>query len=195
MNNLTRHAGRREHAMKVAIRATWCACFALLLAGCNGSQDAPQNQSQPQKRETPEKRQTSGEIFTRDSSTIIKQSGAMIYFLNSNERDSLDVLIKGWRSRQYENDRDSLNRDSKEYAELFDKHKRDDGKVYDPDVIETLNSVTRRMEDTKRRIESKEYDSRIDVDDPAVKGFLQSTHWTVADSEGRFSVILPLAQE
>lgn len=140
-------------------------------------------------------REISGEIFTRDSKGVVMQSGVAIHFLTAKEREQFELLLKGWRNKEYQEDNELMISASKEYTELFATHKNEDGKVYKKDIIKELDRLQWVVAAAKRRIEEKEYDDKISLDDRAMKLFLASVHRIAADTEGKFKVTVSLGRE
>lgn len=59
----------------------------------------------------------------------------------------------------------------------------------------TLGEMAQTINKTKARIEEKIYDKQFPLNEEPIKQFLSSVHWTTADSEGEFKVLLSLGRE
>ena len=153
--------------------------MAILLTGCS------------------KQKEISGEIFTRNyKNEIIRQSGTAIYFLTSKEHEKYERLLKGWHEKEYEDDRALWTTNYQQYTNLFNKYKKDDGKVYDPDIISQLSMIEAGMDVAKANIEQRLHDKDISLRgcDP-IEQFLAQVQRTVADSEGKFKLVLVLGHE
>jgi gas vesicle protein len=171
--------------MKPATVIISCLALCCVFAGCS------------------KQREISGEVFSHDfKKGIVKESGTLVCFLTAQEHDRFDELVKGSRDRHYQHDRQLWDRSHKEYMALFDKHKRDDGKVYGSDageeVMDKLKALESAISEAKTNIEQKVYDREISFDDEGreqLKQLMASVHRTTADAEGKFKVILSIGTE
>ncbi len=156
-------------------------------------------------------REISGEIFTRDPKKgIMKEAGTVIYFLTAAEHERFESLLRKLRDEAYTQERKTKDDYYKEYSELFDKHKKEDGKVHGDagqDVMNDLKRFEKGFKDAEIAINEKSYDRRISLGNEfistdedknlilPIKQFMTSVHRTIADVEGKFKVILSLGGE
>jgi hypothetical protein len=172
-----------------------CVALLFVVTGCSEQQRQQLQQLQEQRRGI------AGEIFTRArlsyglKGEVIKQGGSAVHFLTSSERDMFESLLKEWRDQMYKNEYENWNKAYKDYTALVDKYKGTDGEVHDEAVVKQLNSMASDAKHAKSMIEEKRYDDQISFNYDPIKKFLTSVHHTVADSEGRFNVILALGKE
>jgi hypothetical protein len=156
--------------------------MAMLLTGCS------------------KQKEISGEIFTRITRNykdeIIRQSGTAIYFLTSKEHETFERLLKEWHEKEYEDDRALWATNYQQYTNLFNKYKKDDGKVYDPDIISQLNVIEAKMDVAKANIEQRLHDEDLSLRryEP-IEQFLTQVQRTVADSEGKFKLVLVMSHK
>jgi hypothetical protein len=165
----------------------WCFCFSLILPGCSKQQESSHRQ------DASEKREISAEIFTRNSKNeIVKQSGAVIYFLTASEHEKFVPLLQEWRNkykskhepnslvREYRRQMPNDPRIDDELTILFGKTNDADGRYNGyPDFLEDYSRLTRPAT----------------LNQEPIKQFLLSVHSTTADSEGKFKVLLSFGQE
>src|SRR5438128_9623741 len=111
-------------------------------------------------------RETSGEMFSHDSKgAVVKESGTVIHFLTPDQHEAFEAAAKGARDRLYQHDKEAWEKCRKEYTELYNKSKPQDGDPWQADIVAKLNDLQAIAGEAKTNIEEKVYDRRIHFDD------------------------------